>query len=356
MKRLYDVFLSSTQRDLSEERRAISQAMLRTTFRPVQMETFPATRHRAEKLISDLVLVSDFVVLIIGTEYGSIIPESDMSFTELEYRRAIDSGIPVLIFLKRVGVVSELGERLQRFREHVMSAHTCQFWESTSELVEQVMQSLAWVSEDNAGGGWVRADQLSNDPTAFLDMVAEPAIDLGISRISVDGVAGPSMVEALSRAHSIKVMSTTGLSLIRTHQHALISAVKAGSHLQVLVPADDSEFLHDVEEIEGRDPSTDPLGIEVNLLRARLAEVNSGSAGAAGSIRLGRMTTHLRATMTLTENWGWLSLTLPPLRTSSTASFALSDSGPRALLRQLHQHFDSVWEIIEARGAVEVFR
>ena len=352
--RLYDVFISSPKRDLEPAREAVALAMMSGPFRPVQMETFPASRRRADELIQSILLRSDYVVLILGLQYGSVIPETDLSFTELEYLRAREANIPVLAFLRALPEDSELEPRIAAFRARVEAEVTCQYWKDPAALARLAQQSLEWALDDDPRPGWVRADDLGVDPLTAIRDLAVPAAASGIARISLDGVAGATMGEKLRRSREIRLMSTTGQRLVETQKRALVDAVRAGADLRVLVPGGDTEFLADVAEIEGRDAVRDAIAKEIERLEMRLSEVKREAGG--GRVRLGHMSTQLRSTLTLTDDWGWLTLTLPPLRTPETASFELIDGGERGLLAVAKQHFDKVWNVVSDRGKLYEIR
>jgi Domain of unknown function (DUF4062) len=352
--RLYDAFISSTQIDLENERAQLARTLSRTNFRPIAMEYFPASRRSADQLIEKLVLKSDFLILILGFTYGSIVPGTSVSFTELEFDRARAANIPVLAFLKKASDGQELSPEIARFRDRVTQELTCQFWRESAELNELVLQSLEAEVEDTQPPGWVRGEGLGLDPVQMISQVTEPSGQLGITRVSLDGVAGAVMGQRLRVAKEIRIISTVGHRLIEAQREALIGAVRNDADFRMLTPLEDGLFASDVEEIEQRNSPADKLATETEMLRNRLHEIARSSHG-HGSIALGRMTTQLRVTATTTENWGWLSLTLPPLRTSGTASFELVDAGERSLLHSLHDHFDAVWEIVSKRGDLEHF-
>ncbi len=68
----YQVFISSTFRDLIEERQAALKAILELSHMPAGMELFPAVDDSAWRLIQDVIDSSDYYVLIIGGRYGSL--------------------------------------------------------------------------------------------------------------------------------------------------------------------------------------------------------------------------------------------------------------------------------------------
>ncbi len=94
------IFVSSTSRDLREERAAVI-AVLERMGEVVAMEKFFASDHRSRDECLAQLRECDGIVLVLGWEYGSIDGRSGHSVTELEYRTAKELNIPVFAFLKK---------------------------------------------------------------------------------------------------------------------------------------------------------------------------------------------------------------------------------------------------------------
>ena len=95
MDKRYQVFISSTFRDLRDERQAVLKAILEIDHMPAGMELFPASDDAAWQLIKDVIDASDYYVLIVGGRYGSL-DDTGIGYTEKEYDYAIASGKPGL--------------------------------------------------------------------------------------------------------------------------------------------------------------------------------------------------------------------------------------------------------------------
>lgn len=96
MKR-YQVFVSSTYEDLKEERTEVLHALLELDCIPCGMEYFPATDDSQWQYIKNMIEMCDYYLLIMGGRYGSM-DEAGISYTEKEYRYAIEKNIPVIAF------------------------------------------------------------------------------------------------------------------------------------------------------------------------------------------------------------------------------------------------------------------
>src|SRR3954463_14546892 len=94
----YQVFVSSTYKDLSEERQQVMQALLELDCIPAGMELFPAANATQWDLIRRVIDDCDYYILVIAGRYGSINPEG-ISYTEAEYRYAIEKDKPTITFL-----------------------------------------------------------------------------------------------------------------------------------------------------------------------------------------------------------------------------------------------------------------
>jgi hypothetical protein len=161
----YQVFVSSTYEDLQDERREVMQALLELDCIPAGMELFPAADETQWSLIRRVIDDCDYYIVIVAGRYGSTNKEG-MSYTEMEYRYALDQGKPIIAFLhrepstlqaKRTEASPTGREKLEAFRglcQQKMVKH----WLSASELGSVVSRSLVRLTKDRPGIGWVRAD------------------------------------------------------------------------------------------------------------------------------------------------------------------------------------------------------
>src|ERR1043165_7627105 len=160
----YQVFVSSTFRDLAAERQAVLNAILQLDHFPVGMEAFPAADGTPWDLIEKMIEDSDYYVLIIAGRYGAV-TANGVSYTEKEYDLARRLGKTVLAFLhespdelavKNVDMAKEARSKLQRFLKHVESSHLCKLWRDKDQLALFVTTSLLSATRLNPSPGWVR--------------------------------------------------------------------------------------------------------------------------------------------------------------------------------------------------------
>ena len=74
MDKKYQVFISSTYKDLIEARAKVRDAILSMYHFPVGMEVFGAANEEQWQIIRETIDSSDYYVLIIAQRYGSVIP------------------------------------------------------------------------------------------------------------------------------------------------------------------------------------------------------------------------------------------------------------------------------------------
>jgi hypothetical protein len=164
----YQVFVSSTFRDLEPERQKVLQALLEMKAFPAGMELFPSADDDQWEFIKREILSSDYYVVIIAGKYGSLAPDG-ISYTEKEYDFAVESGKPVMAFLyKHLGQLTgthlELDpvprERLAAFRAKAERGKLVNFYSNPDELKSQVWHSVTHAITLRPQEGWVRGKNL----------------------------------------------------------------------------------------------------------------------------------------------------------------------------------------------------
>ena len=74
--RKFTVFVSSTFRDLKDERERVARSILRAGHIPCGMEQFPSTHERGWAVIKETIDVCDYFVVFVAGKYGRDIPGS----------------------------------------------------------------------------------------------------------------------------------------------------------------------------------------------------------------------------------------------------------------------------------------
>ena len=168
MEKKYQIFISSTFRDLKTARLKVRDAILSMYHFPVGMEMFGALDEDQWEVIKRDIDASDYYVLIIGKMFGSEVPGEGISYTQKEFRYAVEQGIPVLAFLMKddadvAKTYQETDkkriEKLKVFRREVETGRTVSYWSNPDELAGQVISSLARQIVRKQRPGWVRASE-----------------------------------------------------------------------------------------------------------------------------------------------------------------------------------------------------
>ena len=174
MDKRYQVFVSSTYVDLVEERSEVMQALLELECMPAGMEIFPAANDTQWDWIRKVIDESDYYIVLVGGRYGSLNKKTGASYTEMEYRYAIDIGKPVLGFIREdpenipskfAESTDEKKQKLEAFRELVQT-RLCKFYNSPADLGAKVSRSITQLKKQFPAVGWVRADEFDSIVTA----------------------------------------------------------------------------------------------------------------------------------------------------------------------------------------------
>ena len=173
MDKRYQVFISSTFRDLREERQAVLKAVLEIAHMPAGMELFPASDEAAWQLITDVIDASDYYVLIVGGRYGSL-DDTGIGYTEKEYDYAVALRKQVIPLLHKnpdnlprdkTETDTESWDKLKNFRKKIEKRHTCVYWATADELKANVIVGLTSAIKRHPATGWVRADEIPSKTT-----------------------------------------------------------------------------------------------------------------------------------------------------------------------------------------------
>jgi len=114
------IFISSTYRDLKDDRWSLLIGLKKAGFDSLGMEFFAAEPDTPKQVSLREVRSSNLVILLVGNRYGSLDPETGKSYTHLEYEEAKNSNIHVLAFFKDLPEeVLSLDKNLQDFRAQI---------------------------------------------------------------------------------------------------------------------------------------------------------------------------------------------------------------------------------------------
>lgn len=161
------VFVSSTFRDLVEERRAVIQTLLEADCIPSGMELFPASDSEKWELIKGVIDLCDYYVVIVGGRYGSLDDAADLSYTEMEFDYAVSSKKPVMGFLHgdpgklpgdKLDLDNDLRDKLNEFRDKI-EKKMVKYWHEPGDLPGQVALAIMQIRKSHPAIGWIRASE-----------------------------------------------------------------------------------------------------------------------------------------------------------------------------------------------------
>lgn len=183
MNKKLQVFVSSTYTDLKEERQAAVQAILDAGHIPAGMELFKAGNESQLKTIYRWIDESDVYMLILGGRYGSIEEKSGLSYTELEYRYALNNNIPIFaVVLSESFLTAKINllglsdvmeqkapDKYQIFKSLVMSK-IIRIVDDCKDIKLAVHTTLSEFQKIYNFNGWIRDDNKTipqnNNPTS----------------------------------------------------------------------------------------------------------------------------------------------------------------------------------------------
>lgn len=193
----------------------------------------------------------------------------------------------------------------------------------------------------------------------------------GIDAVTDMPLASSEIKAHIQGAKEITLFATTGAGLIKTiAMDALTEALLSGTNINVILPNQYSDFCGDIAVIERAD---DEEGVKANYKRLAdefdavtgyLKEAVKAAKSRCGEEKIGEVTcycsyTLLRQTIFLAEyadrhSWGWVSLTMPPMRTASRSILLQvhGDGIPGETADLLLIHCRAVMKIAVQRGGV----
>jgi hypothetical protein len=147
-------------------------AVLKAGHIPAGMELFSAGDRSQLETIRSWINQSDAYMLILGGRYGTIEPDSGISYTELEFNYAVELGKPLFaVVISESGLDAKLkakgadmierahGGLLRDFRAKVLS-NISSFFDEPKDIRLAVFESLPDLGRNKDLIGWVRGDQI----------------------------------------------------------------------------------------------------------------------------------------------------------------------------------------------------
>lgn len=151
-KKMIKIFLSSTYRDLKEERQAIERQINRLKQTFIGMEYFSASDEMPVERSLRALSRADLVIFVVAHRYGTIDQDSDISIVEVEYNKAWELRKPVMIYFRdeSVPILPENFEqapaaqaKLLNFKTVLRTRHTVGTFKKHDQLAAAVCVDLA---------------------------------------------------------------------------------------------------------------------------------------------------------------------------------------------------------------------
>ncbi len=173
MDKKLQIFISSTYLDLKEERQAAVEAILSAGHIPAGMELFNAGNESQLTTIQKWINESDVYMLILGGRYGSVDPSQQISYTEIEYKYAVEKGMPVFsVFitdkalddkikrLKKTAIEDKEPKKLEEFKKLILSK-VCRPFDDLKDIKIAVHETLNKFSREYNLSGWISGSDIS---------------------------------------------------------------------------------------------------------------------------------------------------------------------------------------------------
>ena len=158
----YQIFISSTYKDLIAYRQAISDEISFRGHIPAGMEDFTACGDDLGAYIKKVIDDSDYYVLVIGQRFGSPIPtDENVSYTMMEYEYAKSKGMRIIPFIyngKQLLEGNDLDVNKEKFDNFVsqISKSVPQYFKDENELARKLTKALDNEMKNHPQKGWIR--------------------------------------------------------------------------------------------------------------------------------------------------------------------------------------------------------
>jgi hypothetical protein len=176
------VMISSTAIDLPEHRKQAIEACQRLGFIPNAMEHLPARDADAMRVSLEMVEQSDIYLGIYAWRYGYVPEGHDISVTEMEYDRAVERGIPILVFtihkdhpllIEMVETRPGAQEKLAALKEKACKNRGRAEFRSPEDLRAHILHALTDLKERQRAG---QPTAIAFHPPSHIPTAPEPYI------------------------------------------------------------------------------------------------------------------------------------------------------------------------------------
>jgi hypothetical protein len=217
MNKKLQIFISSTYVDLKEERQAAVEAILSAGHIPAGMELFNSGNDSQLITIQKWINESDVYMLILGGRYGSVDEAQLISYTEIEYKYALEKGMPVfavfitekalnekIVKLKKNAIEDKEPKKLEEFKKLVLSK-ICRPFDDLKDIKIAVHETLNKFSREYNLSGWISGNDIPD-----YDNLLKENLELK-TKISEQKFNSPQPRKQITRQNDYGIFSYTEL-------------------------------------------------------------------------------------------------------------------------------------------------
>lgn len=182
----YQVFISSPFLKLKRHRKAAVEAVVNWGHIPIALENFSAKAAKDHEVISKAISDCQIYILIMGHHCGSVMPGSDITYTEFEFKAALEKGMDILAFMEDLEEAKEeISEdkniknkgietnRLENFHVLVGDEERIFYrpWNKNTNLEEVFSRGIGELTNQEGGvslPGWIRAREQERERTVQM--------------------------------------------------------------------------------------------------------------------------------------------------------------------------------------------
>ncbi len=159
----YQFFVSSTYKDLVNIRNVFMNVIARTGHFFSGMEDFRTVPMNQLEYLAKNIQDSDYYILVLGKNYGSIIKDKNISYTEYEFEIARQLGKPMLLFICNNSDIltgemetEQKKKKFETFAELVKSVATPCYFDSEKDLEIKLTNCIHDTIQLKPQQGWTK--------------------------------------------------------------------------------------------------------------------------------------------------------------------------------------------------------
>lgn len=271
----YGIFVSSTYKDLIEERKVASNAILSVGHIPMGMELFTPNGSSSIDVIKAAIDNSDFLLLIIGGKYGSTCVDDgvEKSYVEMEYDYAKKTNKPVLLFyykdisklpVYKVEEAQKRKNKLLKLLTKVQNDVLGMEWSDEGELEKKIIATLAQINNnEHETLGWIRVRDVDSEILNMDSETCTPFLVFSQEKRPAETLQS-NLLENASRFY---FFVKTGVTFFSAYERQIIDIINEGCEFCFLTAREEY-----VKAISGQD-DLDMYYLNLNKTKQHLKRI-----------------------------------------------------------------------------------